>query len=104
MTTAQRLTPADRNRATRRLRSITVGVTLVGATATLGFSAVAALSNPGTTVATTTGSTSSTNSTSSSGSVSSSTSDDSSATTPLQSNSGVGSSSGGGSNAVSGGS
>jgi len=47
MTATQRLSPAERNRATERLRSITTGVTLAGVAATLGFSALAALSDPG---------------------------------------------------------
>jgi hypothetical protein len=103
MTAAQRLSPADRNRATERLRSITLGVTLAGMTATLGFSVVAALSNPGTSVAATTTIDSSS---SGSGSDSSTSSDDGGATTttPSQSSLGLGSSGSGGTHAVSGGS
>ncbi len=63
MKTAQRLTPAQRNRAIERLRVLTAGATFVGVAATVGFSWVAAMSNPGTqtsaAVSTTNGSTTS---------------------------------------------
>ena len=101
MTTAQRLSPRDRNRATERLRSMTVGVTLLGVAGTLGFSVVAALSNPGKTVATTAASTGSSNLSTDS------TTSGSSGTTfnPFQTNLGLGSSLGSSrSNAVTGGS
>jgi hypothetical protein len=108
MTTAQRLTPADRNRATERLRSVTVGATLLGAAATLAFSTLAALSDPGKMVATTSG-TNTSNSGSGIGSTSDSSTGTGSATTtdPFQSFLGLGSSSGsstGSAHAVSGGS
>jgi hypothetical protein len=48
MKTAQRLTPAQRNRAIQRLRVLKAGATFVGVSATLGFSWLAAMSNPGT--------------------------------------------------------
>ncbi len=48
MKTAQRLTPADRNRAVERLRVLTAGATFLGISATVGFSWLAASSNPGT--------------------------------------------------------
>jgi hypothetical protein len=48
MKTAQRLSPAQRNRAIERLRVLTAGATLVGVSATVGFSWLAAMSNPGT--------------------------------------------------------
>ena len=101
MTAAQRLSPHDRNRATERLRSLTVGVTLLGVAGTLGFAVVAAVSDPGKTVASTTGTTS----TSSSSSDSTTSGSTGTFLTPFQSNLGLGSSTGGGtSNAVTGGS
>ncbi len=48
MKTAQRLTPAQRNRAIERLRVLTAGATFVGVSATVGFGWIAAMSNPGT--------------------------------------------------------
>jgi len=58
MKTAQRLTPADRNRAIERLRVLTAGATILGVSATIGFSWLAALSHPGVQVsASTTGTT-----------------------------------------------
>ena len=99
MTTAQRLSPRDRNRATERLRSLTVGVTLIGVAGTLGFSVAAAVSNPGKTVASTVGS-------AGSSSIDSTTSGSTGTfLSPFQSNLGLGSSLGSGrSNAVTGGS
>jgi len=106
MTAAQRLSPAERNRATDRLRGITTGVTLAGMAATVGFSALAAFSDPGKQVAssTTSSSTTSSSSTGSTSDSSTSTGSDSATTTPFQSSVGIGSSSGGGAQAVSGGS
>ncbi len=71
MKTAQRLSPAQRNRAIERLRVLTAGATFVGVSATVGFSWVAAMSNPGTQASaavstTSTGSTTSTTSNASS--------------------------------------
>jgi hypothetical protein len=77
MKTAQRLTPAQRNRAIERLRVLTAGATFVGVSATVGFSWVAAMSNPGTQASaavTSTSGDSTTPSTNSSSSTSSSTS------------------------------
>lgn len=106
MTAAQRLSPADRNRATGRLRSITTGVTLAGVAATVGFSALAAFSDPGKQVAssTTSSSSASSSSTGSTSDTSASTGSDSTNTTPFQSSVSIGSSSGSGAQAVSGGS
>ncbi len=76
MKTAQRLTPAQRNRAIERLRVLTAGATFVGVSATVGFSWVAAMSNPGTqaSAAVSTTNSSTTSSTTNSGTTSSSTS------------------------------
>lgn len=58
MNRAQRLTPAERNRAIERLRVFTAGITFASISATLGFGYVAAFSNAGTqAVATTSGTT-----------------------------------------------
>lgn len=86
---------------------MTVGVTIIGVAGTLGFSVVAALSNPGKTVATTTGTTGTAGTTSASSSKSDATTSGSNGITviPFQSNLGLGSSqTGGRSNAVTGGS
>jgi len=78
MKTAQRLTPADRNRAIDRLRALTAGATFLGVSATVGFSWVAAASNPGTQAASAAGNTDSSTSTTSTSSSTSSESSSSS--------------------------
>lgn len=47
MKSAIRLTPADRNRAMGRLRTITIGSSIASLVAVAGFGTVAAATNPG---------------------------------------------------------
>jgi hypothetical protein len=100
MKTAQRLTPAQRNRAIERLRVLTAGATFVGVSATVGFSWVAAMSNPGTqaSAAVSTTNSSTTSSTTTSGTSSSSSTSSTLGTTTIGSTtSGRAHASGGGS-------
>jgi hypothetical protein len=48
MNSAERRSPADRDRAVTRLRTITIGTGLAGVVAVGGFGAIAALSDDGT--------------------------------------------------------
>jgi hypothetical protein len=100
MKTAQRLTPEQRNRAIERLRVLTAGATFVGVSATVGFSWVAAMSNPGTqaSAAVSTTNSSTTSSTTTSGTSSSSSTSSTLGTTTIGSTtSGRAHASGGGS-------
>ncbi len=54
MKTAARRSPTDRDRAVRRLRTITVGAGLVSVVAVGGFGALAALSHDGAAIGVTT--------------------------------------------------